>query len=300
VAAAGKKRSSLLAVVLFILLLSLLFAVGVKTLIAPSSDGIIEGSFLKKKVAVVRVEGVIADGRHVIKQLDKCAKDDSVKAIVLRIVSPGGGVAPSQEIHSAVRRANKKKPVIASMGAVAASGGYYIASACSKIVPDPGTITGSIGVIMMFSNTEKLMDKIGLGTIVLKSGKFKDTGSPHRPFTEEDRALMQNVVTDIYTQFITDVSRGRKIPLEDVRNLADGRIYTGKQAIENKLVDELGDMKKAVTLAGKMGGIEGEPETVEETREPNLWEYIFGNDGEVKLPTGLYMPSGVYFLWPAW
>lgn len=295
-----KKRTSFLAVILFLILLGVVFSAALRMLTRPSDDGLFKTPFLGKKVALVRLEGVIVDGREIIKQLKRWSEDDSVKAIVIRIISPGGGVAPSQEIFNAVKEANSKKPVVASMGGVAASGGYYVASACEKIVANPGTITGSIGVIMIFSNTEKLMGKLGLGTVVVKSGKFKDTGAAYRPFTEEDRELMEGVVSDIYTQFITDVSETRGMDLEKVRKLADGRIYTGKQALGLKLVDELGDLKKAVNLAGRLGGIEGEPEIVEKVKEPSIFERLFGEDFEVKVPSGLNLSTGAYFLWPSW
>ncbi|MBI4665690.1 MAG: signal peptide peptidase SppA [Nitrospinae bacterium] len=253
------------------------------------------------KVAIVKLHGVIVDGKEVKEQLRDWAEDDSVKAIVLHIVSPGGMVAPSQEIHSAVKRAVKEKPVVASMGAVAASGGYYVAAPCSKIVANPGTITGSIGVIMMFSTTYDLMSKIGLGAVVVKSGKFKDTGSPHRPFTEEDRELMQGVVDDTYDQFLQAVADGRKMPVEKARQVADGRVMSGRQAFKTKLVDQLGDMEDAVELAARLGGIEGEPETVEKTTSKGLMGVLFGEEegDEVSLPFRFLLPTGIYYLWPA-
>jgi protease-4 len=186
------------------------------------------------------------------------------------------------------------------MGSVAASGGYYVASACKKIVANPGTITGSIGVIMMFSTTFDLMDKIGLKAVVVKSGKFKDTGSPHRPFTDEDKQLMQAVVDDTYDQFINDVASGRNIPLDDVRKVADGRILTGRQALKAGLVDKLGGFGDAVELAARMGGITGEPETVEEEKKKTLMEMLFGDEYGVSLPFRLTMPAGLYYMWPAW
>ncbi len=294
-----KKRNPVVAVIFFLMLLGAVFILAVVSLISPSKS-IIKGAFSESKVALVRLEGVIMDGQAIIDEIGKWADDKSVKAIVLRIVSPGGVVTPSQEIFLAVKRASEKKPVIASMGSVAASGGYYIAAACDKIIANSGTITGSIGVIMMFSNTEKLMDKIGLGTIVVKSGKFKDTGSPNRPFTEEDRKIMQAIVDDTYDQFITDAAEGREMDVEEMRKLADGRIYTGRQAKDLNLVDELGDLQDAIMAAGKMAGIEGEPDVVEDVPGVGLLERLFGDKFEVKLPGRLSLPAGIYFLWPAW
>ncbi|MGK7346628.1 MAG: signal peptide peptidase SppA [Candidatus Nitrospinota bacterium M3_3B_026] len=301
--AAGKKKSSFWGVVLFLAALGALFVAGVNMLVKPSAsgDGILsKTSFAKNKVALVRLEGVIMDSRKVVDQLDRWADDGSAKAIVLRIDSPGGGVAPSQEIYNALKRADAKKPVIASMGTVAASGGYYAAAACRKVMAEPGTITGSIGVIMFFSDMRELMDKIGLGTVVIKSGRFKDTGSPYRPFTDADRELMQGVVDDIYNQFITDVSEGRSMELAKVKELADGRIYTGRQALELGLVDELGGLKEAIDLAGKMAGIEGEPEVMEKKKKPGMLEWLMGEDFEIRAITRLAMPTGLYYLWPAW
>lgn len=300
----GSQRRTLftaLAVALFFVFLWAVFAASFKMLF-PSSGGIKESLSLSDgKVAVVRLHGVIMDGTHVIRQMEKWAEDDSVKAIVLRIASPGGVVGPSQEIYSAVKKAAGTKPVVASMGSVAASGGYYVAAACNKIVANPGTITGSIGVIMMFSTTFDLMDKIGLKAVVVKSGKFKDTGSPHRSFTDEDRRLMQDVVDDTYDQFINDVAQGRGLPVDDVRKVADGRILTGRQALKAKLVDKLGGLDDAVDMAARLGGISGKPNIVEDEKKKGLMETLFGEDEfEVSLPFRLKMPAGLYYMWPAW
>jgi protease-4 len=299
----GSQRKTLftaLAVTLFFIFLWAVFAAsfnmffpsgGIKESLSLSSDN---------KVAVVRLRGIIMDGGEIKRQLDKWAEDDSVKAIVLQISSPGGVVGPSQEIFSAVKKAAAKKPVVASMGTVAASGGYYVAAACNKIVANPGTITGSIGVIMMFSTTFELMDKIGLKAVVVKSGKFKDTGSPHRPFTDEDRRLMQDVVDDTYDQFLNDVAQGRGLPVDEVRKVADGRILTGRQAFKVKLVDKLGGFDDAMELAARLGGISGKPKKVEEEKKKGLMETLFGDEYEASLPFRLRMPAGLYYMWPAW
>ncbi|HSL91768.1 MAG TPA: signal peptide peptidase SppA [Candidatus Limnocylindrales bacterium] len=214
------------------------------------------------KVAVLPVTGLIADSENTIDQLKKFAKDDSVKAIVIRINSPGGGVGPSQEIYEEVKKLKEKKVVVASMGALAASGGYYIACAAQKIYANPGTITGSIGVIMQFVNVKDLVEKIGLKGMVVKSGAFKDIGSPMREMKTEERELLQGVIDNVHSQFIAAVAEGRKMDRENVMKIADGRIFSGEQAKALGLVDSLGNLEDAVADAGKMAKIEGEPRVV--------------------------------------
>ncbi len=214
------------------------------------------------KVAVLPVTGLIADSENTIEQLKKFAKDDSVKAIVLRINSPGGGVGPSQEIYEEVRKLRGKKIIVASMGALAASGGYYIACAAQKIYANPGTITGSIGVIMQFVNVKELIEKIGLKGMTVKSGEFKDIGSPVRDMKPEERALLQSVIDNVHGQFIAAVVEGRRMDRESVVRIADGRIFSGEQAKALGLVDVLGNLEDAVAEAGKLAKIEGEPRVV--------------------------------------
>lgn len=214
------------------------------------------------KVAVLPITGLITDSESVIEQLKKYAKDEGVKAIVLRINSPGGGVGPSQEIHEEVLKLRDKKVVVTSMGALAASGGYYIACASRKIYANPGSITGSIGVIMPFVNLEDLAKKIGVRGMEVKSGRFKDTGSSMRPMTPEEKALLQAVVDNTHRQFVAAVAEGRKQPFDKVLQVADGRIMSGEQAKALGLVDALGNLEDAVAEAGKMAGIEGEPKVV--------------------------------------
>ncbi|MBI5419734.1 MAG: signal peptide peptidase SppA [Deltaproteobacteria bacterium] len=214
------------------------------------------------KVAVLPVTGLITDSEATIDQLKKFAKDDSVKAIVLRINTPGGGVGPSQEIYEEVRKLKGKKVVVASMGALAASGGYYIACAAQKIYANPGTITGSIGVIMQFVNVKDLIEKIGLKGMVVKSGAFKDIGSPVREMKPEERELLQGVIDNVHLQFVSAVAEGRRLPREKVLRIADGRILSGEQAKTLGLVDALGNLEDAVADAGKMAKIEGEPRVV--------------------------------------
>ena len=231
---------------------------------------------LDNKVGIVKVEGFIGDTRDVVEQLNQFGKDDAIKAVVLRIDSPGGGVASSQEIYAAVTDLKKKKKVITSMGSLAASGGYMVACATDKIVANPGTMTGSISAVMHFANAQELLKKLGLKASAVKSGKFKDIGSPVREMTAEERALIQELVDDIYDQFLDMVARDRNIPKENLRKIADGRIFTGRQAQKLGLVDYLGDMGYAVTLAGEMSGIKGKPEVVYPKRKGSrFWDYLF-------------------------
>ena len=220
-------------------------------------------SFVRgEKVAVLPISGLITDSEATIEQLKKFAKDDSVKAIVVRLNTPGGGVGPSQEIYEEVRKIRGKKVIVASMGALAASGGYYIACGADKIFANPGTITGSIGVLMQFVNVKDLIEKIGVKGFVIKSGSFKDTGSPVREMSPEERKLLQNVIDNVHSQFVNAVVEGRKLPREAVLSIADGRILSGEQAKELGLVDMLGNQEDAVAEAGKMAKIEGEPRVV--------------------------------------
>jgi len=214
------------------------------------------------KVGIVPIIGLIADSESVIEQIRKFAKDDSVKAIVLRINSPGGGVGPSQEIHEEVRKLRGKKVVVTSMGALAASGGYYIACASEKIFANPGTITGSIGVIMQFVNVKELIEKIGVRGMVVKSGDYKDIGSPVREMKPGERKLLQGVIDNVHGQFVGAVAEGRNLPREQVLAIADGRIFSGEQAKERGLVDVLGNQEDAVAEAARMAKIEGEPKVV--------------------------------------
>lgn len=230
------------------------------------------------KVAVVNLEGVIADPLDFTAELREYEERDDVKAVVVRINSPGGGVGPSQEIYSAIKRLKKKKKVVASMGAIAASGGFYAAMAADKIVANPGTITGSIGVIVEFMNAEDLLSKIGLQGYVIKSGQFKDTGSPLRKMTPEERALIQGVIDDVNGQFISAVAEGRGLKEEAVRKIADGRIFSGSQAAKQGLVDQLGDLADAIDLGAELAGIKGKPYVIyPEKKVFGLWNAVFGD-----------------------
>ncbi len=228
------------------------------------------------RIALIRLEGAIIDAQETVDELQRFGKIPAVKAIVLRIDSPGGAVVPSQEIHDAVQRVRSthQKKVIASMGTVAASGGYYIAAATDHILANPGTLTGSIGVIMELANLEGLFKKVGVESVVVKSGRFKDLASPFRKMREDDRRILQGVIDDVHDQFIQAVAEGRSLPVTEVRHLADGRIFTGRQAKDFKLVDELGNLDDAIQLAADMVGIEGEPRVVEPERRFSIRDFL--------------------------
>ena len=230
---------------------------------------------LADSIGVLNLEGVLRSSQEFARQAEEFGRDDGIKAVVVRIDSPGGGVAASQEIYASLAELKKKKKVVVSMGSVAASGGYLVACAADKIVANPGTITGSISTIMHFANAESLMEKIGLKSSVVKSGKFKDIGSPVRPMTTEEQALIQDLVDDTYDQLLEVISRDRKIPREALKQLADGRVFTGRQAQKLRLVDDLGDMGHAVRMAGKLAGIKGTPELVYPTKKKSTyWELL--------------------------
>lgn len=210
-----------------------------------------------EKVGVIEILGVITDAKNVLFNLKRFREDESIKAIVMRIDSPGGGVGPSQEIFREVQRTIKTKKIITSMGSVAASGGYYIAAGTNGIVANPGTITGSIGVVMGYTNFQKILQKIGLVPVVFKSGEFKDMGSPVRDMTDKEEKIIQDFVNKIHKQFVHDVAQGRGMDLTRIGKLADGRIYTGEEAKELGLVDRLGNLEDSIEWAGRLGGIKG-------------------------------------------
>jgi protease-4 len=226
------------------------------------------------KIAIVEIKGVISQSSRIIEEIQRYQEDEGVKAIILRIDSPGGGVGPSQEIYQEILRAKLKKKVVTSMGSVAASGGYYIACASDLIVANPGTITGSIGVLMEFTNIEELFKKIGIKGIVLKSGEYKDVGSPFREMTADEKKIMQGVIDNIHQQFIHAVAMGRKMAEAKVMEIADGRILSGQQAKEIGLVDQLGNLQDAIDITAKMVGIEGKPKILYPKRRLSFLELI--------------------------
>src|SRR6476659_4684975 len=245
------RRHPILRTLVLFAALGFFLIVGLASYTYLASEGF--ATFSKNAVAVVTVQGVIEDASDIVRSLDGLTDNEGVRAVVLRVDSPGGGVAPSQEIYGAIERVREHKPVVDSLGSVAASGGYYIASACDSIVANPGTLTGSIGVIM-------------------KAGKFKDIGSPLREMTDEERRFLEGLLANVHEQFIVAVAKGRKLPEDQVRPLADGRIYSGQQALDLHLVDALGGLRDAVELAATRAGIHGEPRWLEiEKHQPPWW-----------------------------
>jgi protease-4 len=235
-----------------LILLSLIVAFGMKgsDLVGLDMNG-------GEKVGVIEVVGVIANSRETIEQLKRFREDEDIRAIVIRVDSPGGVVGPSQEIYREIVRTKATKKVIASMGAVAASGGYYVIAGTDGIVANPGTITGSIGVIMQYTNFQELFSKIGLSPVVIKSGIYKDAGSPVRAMTPEEQRYLKAFVDGLHQQFVSAIAEGRQLDLAKVQDLADGRIYTGQDAKDLGLVDRIGNLEDAVEWAGRLAGIEG-------------------------------------------
>lgn len=267
-----EKRSALYALLVFGSLLTLCFVFLYFLFSALEQKGEQGwGNGLGPRIGVVELTGTITASKDLVGELHELRTDKSIKAIVLRIDSPGGAVAPSQEIYRAVLRAKKDKKVICSMGTVAASGGYYVAAACDKIYASAGTITGSIGVISEFPHVQNLLSLAHVEVDTIKSGAMKDSGSPLRPMSSDERKFFQGFVDGVYEQFLDDVAEARKIPKETLRPLADGRIFTGKQALGLKLVDELGNLEDALEGAARLAGATGEPVPVFQKKPRGSW-----------------------------
>jgi protease-4 len=250
---------------------------------APSSTWTLSS---RASIGILDIEGPIFDVRGPLKQLASYSNNASVKAVVVRINSPGGAVAPSQELFEELKKIrNKGKKVVVSMGSVAASGGYYIACAADEIYANPGTITGSIGVIAEFPIIDGLMEKIGIRFETIKTGKFKDTGSSFRPMTEEEHALIEDMLMDVYDQFVEAVAQGRDMPIEDVKKYADGRVFSGRQALEYGFVDSLGTQNDAIERAAALAGIKGKPRLLRKSKR----RFFFGQYAEEMLYD--YLPS---------
>ncbi|MGA9406950.1 MAG: signal peptide peptidase SppA [Bacteroidota bacterium] len=229
-------------------------------------------------LAIVELKDEILSSDNIVRQFKKYRENSSVKGIVFRVDSPGGGVSASQEIYEEVKKTRDEgKPVVVSMGSVAASGGYYVSCGSSKIVANPGTVTGSIGVISQFMNFNQLMGKVGVGTTTVKSGKFKDTGSPYREMTEEEKKYFQETIDDVYQQFLSVVETERKLSPEVAKKLADGRIFTGRKAYEVGLVDTLGTYEDAIALAAHLAKISGTPKIIKERKKERLSDILFGS-----------------------
>jgi protease-4 len=236
-------------------------------------------------VGVLQIDGSIDDSRQLLSELKRFKEAPWIKAVVVRIDSPGGAVAPTQEIFAEIRKVKDSKPVIASMGGMATSGGYYIASACDKIVANPGTLTGSIGVIMQLVNVEDLMKKIGVKGYNVKSGLNKDIGSPFQPLSPEGRAILQSLVDSVHGQFVSAVAKGRDMDEASVRKLSDGRVYSGAQAKELGLVDQFGTLEDAIEFAAKQSGVEGKPAIYYSRPErESWWDRMFSGAFGIKIP----------------
>lgn len=258
-------------------------------------------------VAVLEVQGVILDSKDMLKSIQELDDRDSIKAVVVRIDSPGGAVGPSQEIFEAVKTLRKKKKVVCSLGDLAASGGYYIAAACEKIVANPGTLTGSIGVIMQFVNLKELYTWAKVTPFVMKAGKFKDMGSPLRPMTEDEQALLQAMLDNVHAQFKGAVQESRGFKPGYIDTYGDGRIFTGLQAKELGFVDELGGETTAIKIAGELAGIKGKPKIIRENpRKDRITRFLESKsstgaiDGAItKLIPQVQLQPGVPYLLPS-
>ncbi|MGB2869931.1 MAG: signal peptide peptidase SppA [Bacteroidota bacterium] len=231
-----------------------------------------------ERVAVVELKEPILASEDIVRQFKKYRENRSVKAIVFRVESPGGGVAASQEIYEEVKKTRDSgKPVVVSMGSVAASGGYYVSCGASRIVANPGTLTGSIGVIFQFLHVNQLMSKLGIDETTIKSGKLKDSGSPFRKITEEERVYFNSLISDVYDQFVNVVASERKLDLKFVKRYADGRVFTGRQALQYGFVDTLGTMEDAIAIAANLGGVKGKPSIIRERKRSTFLERVLGD-----------------------
>ena|SRR5712691_2514516 len=259
--------------------------------LSQGGDGGAGGSYFGPRVAVVELEGIILDVDDILKELKSYRDNPQVRAVVIRINSPGGVVGPSQELHDALRRLRQGgKPVVASLGAVAASGGYYVAVAADRIYANPGTLTGSIGVIMQMANFEQLMKKVGVDYVVVKAGAFKDVGNPGRPMTPEERRVLQAVLDDVHAQFIGAVAEGRKLERSQVTQFADGRIFSGSQAKALQMIDELGGLEDAVNGAAQLAGLRVPPKIISPRRRISIFDLVRSQLGITGATLGPALP----------
>lgn len=303
------KRKSWFGIVMLAALLLVSISFLVMALQLDSNDGKrkLTGLAAGEKIGVLPLEGVITDSKDIIEKLLAFRDDDSIKAIVLRIDSPGGSVGPSQEIFEEVRKVDKKKPVITSVGSLAASGGYYVAVGTRYIISNPGSLVGSIGVIMPLYNAEELIKWAKIQPQIIKSGPLKDIGNPAHAMTEDERAALQSIVDDTYAQFVTAVTQGRTfagMTTASVLAVADGRIFTGLQAKKLGMIDEIGTLRDTIAYAGKLVKIEGEPKIAYPREEKKtFWNYVV-EQGSSSIKSALSegiqgtMPATM-FLWKA-
>ena len=286
----SEKKKSPLAKRLLFLALILLALVGISSI---TSEWVQQGT--KNRIGIVDITGLITDSQYITNQVKKFRQDKRIRGIILRIDSPGGAVGPSQEIYDEVLKTRESgKTIYASMGALAASGGYYIASAAEKIFANPGTLTGSIGVIMAFSNAKGLMEKIGLQPEIVKAGEYKDIGSPARAMTQKERTLLQSVVTDVHQQFIEAVASGRDISVAEVTKIADGRILTGRQAYSLNLVDQIGGLQVSIDQLAHKVGIIGSPKIIKETPRVGFLDWVLKSTVNQSLINRSSIPSLQY------
>ena len=286
----SEKKKSPLAKRLLFLALILLALVGISSI---TSEWVQQGT--KNRIGIVDITGLITDSQYIVNQVKKFRQDKRIRGIILRIDSPGGAVGPSQEIYDEVLKTRESgKTIYASMGALAASGGYYIASAAEKIFANPGTLTGSIGVIMVFSNAKGLMEKIGLQPEIVKAGEYKDIGSPARAMTQKERNLLQSVVTDVHQQFIEAVASGRDISVAEVTKIADGRILTGRQAYSLNLVDQMGGLQVSIDQLAHKVGIIGSPKIIKETPRVGFLDWVLKSTVNQSLINRSSIPSLQY------
>ena len=249
------------------------------------------------RIGIVDITGVIQSSQNIIKQIKSFRNDKHIRGIILRIDSPGGAVGPSQEIYDEVLKTRKSgKTIYASMGTLAASGGYYIASAADQIFANPGTLTGSIGVIMAFSNAQGLLEKIGLKPEIIKAGKYKDIGSPTRSMNQIEKSLLQDVVTDVHQQFIEAIANGRGMSIAEITKIADGRIFTGRQAYSLKLVDQLGGLQATIGQLAAKAGIIGAPNVIREKPNTGLLDWVLKTEISPSIVGHLSIPS-IQYTW---
>lgn len=246
------------------------------------------------RFAVLRVEGIILNNKAALKWIDRLSRDSSVKGVLLRVDSPGGGAAASQELHDAIVNLQKTKPVVAYMGTVAASGGLMVAVAAQKVVANPSAVTGSIGVKMDIPQVQGLMQKLGLGQETLTTGKYKDAGSPFKAMSEQDRTYLQGVLEDMHSQFVDLVAQSRALPRATVESLADGRIFTGREALNLKLVDAVGGQELALNLLQKAANVSGRLPLQEQPKESSLWKEVLETVLEVDIRTKAQSPAFMY------
>jgi protease-4 len=271
---------------LFILFCAFVFFIVALFLTVGNDEGLLAS---RGDLAVIEIKGPIFESKQVVDQLDRVYKNDHLKGLILRIDSPGGSVGASQEIYQAVLRVKEKKKVIVSMGAVAASGGYYIAVAADKIVANPGTITGSIGVLMDYANVQELLQFLKIHAEVLTAGKMKDIGSPLRPIKPEERKFLEDILENMHQQFKVAVMKGRNFSQQKINEIADGRVFTGEQALALGLIDKLGYQQTAIDLAKDMLGLKKEPKLVyPKKKKLDFLDLLVGDESESTLTKLFY------------